>query len=106
MRGGVCRVGEIGGIGEGQMAELDLAAQLEVGRDAWIGGGIVDGRLLDEQLVDAGDGCGAALEEIDHPADGDDRPGHHHHVGVEGDEVADRDAMVDDLVAADQQGDA
>jgi hypothetical protein len=42
---------------------------------------------------------------IDHPAHGDDGPDEQDHVGVEGDELADRDAMGDDQVAAGQQGD-
>ena len=48
---------------------------------------------------------GAALEDVDDPADGDDGPGEHDHVGVEGDELADADAMRKYSVAADQQGD-
>ena len=58
-----------------------------------------------EKLVDADDGGGAALEEVDDPADGDHGPGELDHVDVEGGEVADGDAVGDDLVAADEEGD-
>ena len=58
-----------------------------------------------QQFVDALDRGGAALEEIHHPAHGDDGPDEHDHVGVEGDELAHGDAMRDDQVAAGQQRD-
>ena len=46
-----------------------------------------------QDLVDAPHGGGAALEDVDDPAQRDDRPGELHHVGVEGDEAADGDAV-------------
>ena len=58
-----------------------------------------------EELLDAGDGGGAALEEVHDPADGDDGPGEHHQVGHEGGEVADGDAVGDDLAASDVEHD-
>ena len=78
------------------------------GRDcrAWAQAGVVgDGGLLLQQFVDADDGGGAALEEVDDPADGDHGPDELDHVDVEGGEVADGDAVRDDLMAADQQRD-
>ena len=89
------------GVGEGEIAELDVA------RDGRVGGGgsVGDGGLLLEEFVDADDGGGAALEEVDDPADGDHGPGELHHVDVEGGELADGDAVGDDLVAADEEGD-
>ena len=88
-------------VGEGEVAELDVAGNGSVG-----GGGIVgDGGLLLEEFVDADDGGGSALEEVDDPADGDHGPGELHHVDVEGGELADGDAVGDDLVAADEEGD-
>ena len=50
-------------------------------------------------------GGGAALEEVDDPADGDHGPGELHHVDVEGGEVADGDAVRDDLAATDPEDD-
>ncbi len=89
------------GIGEGEVAEFDVACDGRVGGHGSVG---YVGLLLQE-LVDADDGGGAALEEVDDPADGDEGPGELHHVDVEGGELADRDAVRDDLVAADQKGD-
>ena len=39
-------------------------------------------------------GRGAALEDVDDPSQGDDGPGQLHHVGVEGHEIADVDAVL------------
>ena len=44
-------------------------------------------------------------KDVDHPAHGDDGPDEQDHVGIEGDELADIDAVLEDQVAADQQGD-
>ena len=74
------------------------------GLNGRIGGAVVDGRLGAQQLVDALYRGGAALEDVHHPAHGDDGPGEQDHVGVEGHELAYADAVSDDLVSADQQG--
>ena len=66
---------------------------------------VVDGGLFLEQLVDALYRGGAALEDVDDPADGDDGPDEQDHVGVERHELAHVDAVLDDEVAADQQRD-
>ena len=92
-------------VAEVEVAELDLAVQDGIGGNGGIGGAVVDGRLGLEQLVDALYRGGAALEDVDDPADGDDWPDEHDHVGAEGDELADVDAVGDDEVPAGQQGD-
>ncbi len=58
-----------------------------------------------QQLVDANYGCGSALEEVDDPADSDDGPDELHHVDVEAGELANGNAMENDLVASDEQRD-
>jgi len=68
-------------------------------------GVVGDGGLLFEEFVDADDGGGAALEEVNDPADGDEGPGELHHVDIEGGELADADAMRDDFVAANEERD-
>ena len=68
------------------------------------GSSAMSGFLL-EEFVDTDDGGGAPLEEVDDPADGDHGPGELHHVDVEGGELADGDAVGDDLVTADEERD-
>ena len=65
---------------------------------------VVDARLFFEQSVDAGDRGGATLDEIDDPADGDHGPGELDHVDVVAGELADGEAMLDDLPAPYQKG--
>ncbi len=95
------------GVGEGEVAEFDIAGDgagrelggsgVDVGSAA-VGatsnerGVVGDGGLLLEEFVDADDGGGSALEEVDDPADGDDGPDELHHVDVEAGELADGDA--------------
>src|SRR5437899_387458 len=70
------------------------------------GGGVVgDGGLLLEEFVDADYGGGSALEEVDDPAYGDDGPDELDHVDVEAGELAYGDAVLDDFVASDEEGD-
>ena len=93
-------------VAEIQMAELDLAAQARcraridgsAARSSMAGSALSNSSMRDDR-------GGAALEEVDHPAHGDDGPDEQDHVGVELDELADRDAMLEDQVAAGQQGD-
>ena len=49
--------------------------------------------------------CSTALEDVDDPSQRDDRPGKLHHVGVEGHEAADADAMQQHLASADPEHD-
>ena len=90
---------------EAEIAEFDIAVEHGVGGNGGIGQGVVDGGDGFEQLVDALYRGGSALEDVDDPADGDDGPDEHDHVGAEGDELADVDLVRDDEVSADQQGD-
>ena len=53
-------------------------------------------RLFAEQLCNALDRRGAALEDIQHPPERDDRPHKHQHVSIERNKVAHADAMMDD----------
>ena len=87
-----------------QIAELDLAADLG-GRAGCGHASVGDLGLFGQHVLDAAHGRGAALEDVDDPAQRDDRPGELHHVGVEGHEAADRDAMQQDFAAADPQHD-
>ena len=68
-------------------------------------GVVGDVGLLLEEFVDADDGGGAALEEVDDPADGDDGPDELDHVDVEAGELADGDLVLDDFVSSDEQRD-
>ena len=58
-----------------------------------------------QEFVDADDGGGAALEEVDDPAYGDHGPGELDHVDEEGGELAGGDAVSYGLVASDEEGD-
>ena len=57
-----------------------------------------------QEFVDAKDRSGAALKQVDDPADRDHWPDELDHVDVEGTEIADCDAMLHHLVAAHEQG--
>ncbi len=69
------------------------------------GGVVGDVGLLLEEFVDADYGGGAALEEVDDPADGDEGEDELHHVDAECGELAGGDAVLDDQMSADQEGD-
>ena len=72
-------------VGEGQAAELDVAADLGHGLERRL---VADlGRRV-EHLGDAPHRGLAPLEDVDHPAEGDHRPVEHREVRPEGDELA------------------
>ena len=79
--------------------ELDVAGDGGGCCDGIVG----DGGFLLKELVDADDGGGSALEEVDDPADGDERPSQLHHVHVERGELSHGDPMGDDLMTADEE---
>ena len=56
-----------------------------------------------QQFIDALHRRGAALEDVHHPAHGDDGPDELQHVSVEADEIANRDAVLNHQMAAGQQ---
>src|ERR1700734_2543157 len=68
-------------------------------------GVVGDVGLLLEEFVDADYGGGAALEEVDDPAYGDDGPDELDHVDVEAGELADGDLVLDDFVSSDEERD-
>ncbi len=68
-------------------------------------GVVGDVGLLLEEFVDADYGGGAALEEVDYPAYGDDGPDELDHVDVEAGELSDADLMLDYFVSSDEEGD-
>src|SRR6516225_4603187 len=76
--------------------ELDIAVHRA---QAQRFGGRGDRGLLAENLVDALQGCAAALRQVDHPAERNHGPHQHAHVGVEHDEAADGNASGYDLTA-------
>jgi hypothetical protein len=88
-------------VGEGQVAQLDLAAQR---RDR---GGLVvaDLRLDLQDFPDAAHRRLAALEDVDHPAERDHRPVQHGQVSAEGHELAERDRAVHHHAAAEPEHD-
>src|ERR1700691_1300359 len=47
-----------------------------------------------ENLIDAAHGGGSSLEEVNHPPQGDNRPGELHHVCVESHELPNRYAVL------------
>ena len=59
--------------------------------------------FLSEDFVDAPQRSGAALEDIYHPTQGDDRPGQLHNISIEGDEIAEIDPAQQNLAPADPQ---
>jgi hypothetical protein len=89
---------------EAQVAELDFSDDVD-GRTGCGHARVGDLGGLGEDRFDTEGGGGAALEDVDNPSQGDDRPGQLHHVGVEGHEAADRDPVVDDLNAANPEHD-
>ena len=72
-------------ITEVQPAEFDLAGNLAILRAR----SVLDLGLLLHDFIDSNQRRGAALEDVDDPAESDDRPGELHHVGAERDELAD-----------------
>src|ERR1019366_10343182 len=77
-------------VGEVQATKFNLALD-----HSWQGApvrnrfrGVLDLRLLNQEFIDASHGSGAALEDVDHPSQGDDRPSQQNHVGVEGDKIS------------------
>ena len=96
------RLGVLAGlvVGERHVAQLDAAGagrqRLRLGRRG-------DPRLAVEQLEQARAGGGGALGEAERPAERADRREQHEQVAVEGGELAEREAAVDDLATADEQ---
>ena len=90
------------GISERQIAPLDGAGQphRDVGPRA-----IDDGRRRIEHLQHPAPRRRAALDQVGDPAERNHRPAQHGQVGVEGDELANREPPVDDLAAAQPQHD-
>ena len=92
------------GVSEVEIAEFDVALNLRTGRRGHASRSSMVGFGC-QQLVDADDRSGAAFEEIDDIAQGDDGPGEHQQVGGEGDEIIEVDAVGEHLMAADEKGD-
>src|ERR1700761_7880819 len=90
-------------IREVQIAEFDLPAKLQVRGNGRVDITIVDRRFSLEQLIDADNGCGSALEKVDNPPQSDDRPGQHHQISIKGDKITHADAMRQDFMAADKK---
>ena len=63
---------------------------------------VLDRWLSFQNLVDTNDTGGAALKQVHDPADGDHGPCELDHVDHELRELADRDVVQDDLMAADK----
>ena len=75
-------------------------------RSDWGQLGIIsDCGLLEENLVDARQGGGTALENVDDPSERDHRPRELHHVSVESDEVAGGHAAEDYLASTEPEHD-
>ena len=81
-------------VSEIQVAELDLPTDFcSAGTRAQFHRvAVIDLRLLHQNLVDASHRRGAALENINHPAQGDHGPCELHHVGIKCDEITNRHA--------------
>ena len=75
-------------VGKVEAAELDLAGDLSVVLVILRAGSILNLGLLAHDLVDADEGSGSALEDVDDPPQRDDRPGELHHVSAEGDKLS------------------
>src|SRR5262249_8887456 len=88
-----------------EVAELDFSLDRlrvdEVGSHSSIG----NLGLGHQDFVDSAHGSRAALEDVDDPAQANDRPGQHDDVSVEGDEVAEAHAMEQNFTAANPQHD-
>src|SRR5437868_14342189 len=84
-----------------QAADFDVALDF-VGFGGGFGS-VYDFRLLGENLVNARHGGGAALKDVDHPSECDHGPSQLHHVGVEGDELADVHVSLEHLATAQPQ---
>src|SRR5215469_7742996 len=67
--------------------------------------GIRNCGLFGKQIGDPSQGCGATLENIDHPAQRDNRPCQLHHIGVECGKVTDVDTVLYDFAPTHQQYD-
>src|SRR5579872_6878138 len=89
------------------MPELDLTTNLckreRLVRAAFDFFAILNLRLLNQNLVDAPHRRGAPLENIDDPAQGDDWPCQLDHVCIEGDKLADADAVGNHFASAQPQ---
>ena len=90
-------------VGERQVAELDGAREAAGRSGVRLRVGVRDGRLGVHHGEHPLPGGHPPLDHVGDPAEGDHRPRHHHEVRVEGDELAERDALVDDLAAAEPQ---
>ena len=76
------------GVSKVEMTKLDLALQPSLRPEHPVRRRVIDRRLLRHQFVDADHRGRAALHQVHHPAQRNHRPGEHHHVGVEGHELA------------------
>ena len=92
-------------VAEREMAKFDFALKHAIGRNRGISGAVIDLRFGLEQLVDALYRGRAALKDVDDPTHSNDGPDEQDHVGAEGDELADRDVVRQDLMPAGQQRD-
>src|SRR6185437_2258089 len=90
-------------VGEGEIAKFDVA--FDRVNHAGFGIAVVDGRLFDQQLVNADHGCGSTLKQVHDVAERDHGPGEHDGVDGERGEVAGADAMSKNFMAADKQND-
>ena len=86
-------------VGETQVAELNLAFDGEIARL----GRVLNLRLLDQDFVEPQQRRRAALENVNHPAQRDDRPRQLHHVESERGEVADVDVAQQHFAPANPQ---
>ena len=75
-------------VSEVQMPELDLALQPRLRSQRRVRRRIVNRRLFLHQLINADHRSRAALHQVHDPPQRNYRPRQHHHVGVEGDELA------------------
>ena len=82
--------------GRGSRCAPRMSSAPARGRDT----GVVDVRDRVEHLEHPLPRRHAALQDVGDPAERDHRPAQHHQVGVEGDELAERDPAADDLAAA------
>src|SRR5207253_7107505 len=89
------------GIGEIEMSKFNFASHgrfllLAVGRY----GGIVDGRLGVQNVIEPPHGSGASLKNVRDETECDDGKDQLNHVGIKSNEFAQRDLLEDDLPAS------
>ena len=90
-------------VGEGEIANVDIAAHFLGQPGAAV---LHDVRLNAPDFVQAHHRSHAALKEVDHPSQGDQRPDHAAEVELEGDEVADGHRPGDHFPAAHEENDS